>query len=244
MNNKALVILLIIAVTMTTSCSNRKVNEVELYGNTFICIMDFDDYDVPDDWKEYDLMDGACSIMMPPNMRQTKMDGWDVIDEKRGTNFSYVDTVCYENDSVDWGRFLTEQKKEHYYVRVYIDYMRGIAGTFAKPQDDVYNVDVMRQLEQMAYDEVEDKDLILNGPFVDMFPTNRWNRDKVVPEYANILDTYYRRKGLTGDGPVSVHIFIIQNDDKAVKMMMAYHDKDSLEFKDLFKSVKTFKWKQ
>ena len=54
MNNKALVILLIIAVTMTTSCSNRKVNEVELYGNTFICIMDFDDYDVPDDWKEYD----------------------------------------------------------------------------------------------------------------------------------------------------------------------------------------------
>ena len=96
----------------------------------------------------------------------------------------------------------------------------------------------------MAYDEVEDKDLILNGPFVDMFPTNRWNRDKVVPEYANILDTYYRRKGLTGDGPVSVHIFIIQNDDKAVKMMMAYHDKDSLEFKDLFKSVKTFKWKQ
>ena len=122
--------------------------------------------------------------------------------------------------------------------------MRGTAGTFAKPQDDVYNVDVMRQLEQMAYDEVEDKDLILNGPFVDMFPTNRWNRDKVVPEYANILDTYYRRKGLTGDGPVSVHIFIIQNDDKAVKMMMAYHDKDSLEFKDLFKSVKTFKWKQ
>lgn len=122
--------------------------------------------------------------------------------------------------------------------------MRGTSGTFAKPKDHVLNVDVMRQLEQMVYDEVKDKSLILNGPFVDMFPTNRRNRDKVVPEYTNILDTYYRRKSVIGDGPVSVHIFIIQNDDKAVKMMMAYHDKDSLEFKDLFKSVKTFKWKQ
>ena len=34
----------------------------------------------------------------------------------------------------------------------------------------------------------------------------------------------------------------MQNDDKMVKMMIAYHDKDSLIFKDLFQSVKTFEW--
>ena len=108
------------AVAIMMSCSNHKVNETELYGNTFIRIMDFNDFDVPDDWKEYDLMDGVCSIMMPPNIRQTKMDGWDIIDETKGTNFCYVDTTDHENDSFDWEEYLKHPRKEHYYTRIYL----------------------------------------------------------------------------------------------------------------------------
>ena len=97
-------------------------------------------------------------------------------------------------------------------------------------------------LDKMVDEEIQDRNLILNGPFMDCSTTNQIfdKNNKLIR--THFLDTYYRRKSVTGDSPVSVHIYIMQNDDKMVKMMVAYHDKDSLIFKDLFQSVKTFEW--
>ena len=166
-------------------CKERIPSEIELYGNTFINIRS-GKFDVPADWVRYSLMDSACSIMMPPNMKETPLDGINVINKKRGTNFAFRDTT---------------NSQKHYYSRVAIDYFKVNQGTFAKPDEYVLNSDMY---------------------------------------FA--LDKIYRRKSVTGDSPVSVHIYIMQNDDKMVKMMVAYHDKDSLIFKDLFQSVKTFEW--
>ena len=234
MKNIAWIGFVIMIACMVISCKQRKVSDMELYGNTFIHI-NMDDFDVPYNWTEYELMDGACSIMMPPYMKKTVWDGTDVIDDKKGTNF------CY-NDTTDWNDSVSVKSRKYYYTRVYVDYIRASHGTFSKPGDIVSSAETDQQLEQMAYNEIQDRTLILNGPFVDWFFTNNPLTNGQKP--TQVLDTYYRRKGLTGEGPVSVHIFLIQNDDKAVKIMMAYHDKDSLEFKDLFNSAKTFRWKQ
>ena len=233
MKNIAWIGFVIMIACMVISCKQRKVSDMELYGNTFIHI-NMDDFDVPYNWTEYELMDGACSIMMPPYMKKTVWDGTDVIDDKKGTNF------CY-NDTTDWNDSVSVKSRKYYYTRVYVDYIRASHGTFSKPGDIVSSAETDQQLEQMAYNEIQDRTLILNGPFVDWFFTNNPLTNGQKP--TQVLDTYYRRKGLTGEGPVSVHIFLIQNDDKAVKIMMAYHDKDSLEFRDLFNAAKTFRWK-
>jgi len=207
-------------------CKERIPTDLELYGNTFINIGS-GKFDVPSDWIRYDLMDSACSIMMPPNMKETMLDGAYVIDKKEGTNFSFRDTT---------------DSQKHYYSRVALDYVRTNEGTFAKPDEYVLNSDVYWTLDKMVDEEIQSRELILNGPFMDCSTTNQMfdKQNKLTRIY--FLDTYYRRKSITGDSPVSVHIYIIQNDDKMVKMMIAYHDKDSLVFKNLFQSIKTFEW--
>lgn len=208
------------------ACKERIPSKVELYGNTFINIRS-GKFDVPSDWIRYSLMDSACSIMMPPNMKETELDGVNIIHKKRGTNFTFRDTT---------------DNQRHYYSRVAIDYFKVNFGTFAKPDEYVLNTDMYLALEKMVDEEIQNRDLILNGPFMDCSTTNQMfdKNNKLTRTY--FLDTYYRRKSTIGDSPVSVHIYIMQNDDKMVKMMIAYHDKDSLIFNNLFQSVKTFEW--
>lgn len=209
-------------------CKERIPSEMELYGNTFINIRSWK-FEVPSNWVRYNLMDSACSIMMPPYMKETVLDGGYVIDKKNGTNFSFRDTT---------------DSQKHYYSRVAIDYIRMNHGTFAKPDEYVLSTENYMALDKMVDEEIQDRDLILNGPFMDCSTTNLLfdKNNKLTKTY--FLDTYYRRKSITGDSPVSVHIYIMQNDDKMVKMMIAYHDKDSVVFNNLFQSIKTFEWNQ
>ncbi|WP_315332661.1 hypothetical protein [Prevotella histicola] len=210
-------------------CKESVRNDLDLYGNTFINI-DSKEFKVPSDWIRYNLMDSACSIMMPPNMKETVWDGFHFIDKSEGTTFSFNDTT----DSL-----------EHFYSRVAIDYFRANQGTFAKRNEYlVLDKEAYTALDNMVDAELESPDLILNGPFYDCSETNQMPSTDNGFTSTYYLDTYYRRRGLTGNGPVSVHIFIMQNDDKMVKMMISYHDKDSLTFNNLFQSIKTFKWNE
>ena len=109
------------------------------------------------------------------------------------------------------------------------------------PDEWALSAENIMALDEMVDGEIKDRSLILNGPYFDCSTTNQmFKNNKLTRTYY--LDTYYRRKSITGDSPVSVHIFFLQNDDKMVKMMIAYHDKDSLIFQNLFNSIKTFEW--
>ena len=138
-------------------CKERIPSEIELYGNTFINIRS-GKFDVPADWVRYSLMDSACSIMMPPNMKETPLDGINVINKKRGTNFAFRDTT---------------NSQKHYYSRVAIDYFKVNQGTFAKPDEYVLNSDMYFALDKMVDEEIQDRNLILNGPFMDCSTTNQ-----------------------------------------------------------------------
>lgn len=209
-------------------CKESVRNDLDLYGNTFINIGS-KEFKVPSDWIRYNLMDSACSIMMPSNMKETVWDGFHFIDKSEGTTFSFNDTT---------------DSKKHFYSRVAIDYFREKQGTFAKRNEYILVSEVYKLLDKMVDAEIKNPDLILNGPFFDCSETNQMPSTDNGFTSTYYLDTYYRRKGLTGNGPVSVHIFIMQNDDKMVKMMISYHDKDSLTFHNLFQSIKTFKWNE
>lgn len=216
---------LYILAILLIACKEKVPSELEMYGNTFGRISS-GLFDVPSDWVRYNLMDSTCSIMMPPNMRETFLDGVIIIDKNMGTNF------CY-HDSTD--------NLKHYYSRVAIDFVKTKKGSFAKPDEWVLSAESIMALDKIVDSEIQDRSLILNGPYFDCSTTNQmFKNDKLTRTY--FLDTYYRRKSITGDSPVSVHIFFLQNDDKMVKMMIAYHDKDSLVFQNLFNSIKTFEW--
>lgn len=120
------------------ACKERIPSEVELYGNTFINIRS-GKFDVPSDWIRYSLMDSACSIMMPPNMKETELDGVNIIHKKRGTNFTFRDTT---------------DNQRLYYSRVAIDYFKVNFGTFAKPDEYVLNTDMYLALEKMVDEEI------------------------------------------------------------------------------------------
>ena len=210
---------------LLVACKKKVPSEIEMYGNTFGRIS-CDEFQVPCYWSKYNLMDSSCSIMMPPNMRETSFDGVDIIDKEMGTNFCYHDL---------------KNRNNHYYCRVTIDYIRAQKGTFLMPSEWALNTEIKMALDEIVDRETENKRLILNGPYFDCLTTNqKIKNNKYTRTY--FLDTYYRRKSVTGDSPVSVHIFCLQNDDKMIKMMIAYHDKDSIVFKNLFNSIKTFKW--
>lgn len=215
-------------VILLIGCKESVPSDTKLYGNTFINIQS-KEFKVPTDWIRYNLMDSACSIMMPPNMKETVLDGFNFIDKSEGTTFSFNDTT---------------DSKKYFYSRVAIDYFREKQGTFAKRNEYILDSEVYKLLDKMVDAEIKNPDLILNGPFYDCSETNQMPSTDNGFTSTYYLDTFYRRKGLTGNGPVSVHIFIMQNDDKMVKMMISYHDKDSLTFNNLFQSIKTFKWNE
>lgn len=69
-------------------------------------------------------------------------------------------------------------------------------------------------------------------------------RDIIITQLGRVaLDLCYQRKGNPVDsGPVTVHIFCLQNVDEAVHIIISYHDKDKDKYKDLFNVINTFDW--
>ena len=233
---KKVVMLVVSTVVVLSACTRHHVSDMELYGNTFIHLND-SDFTAPSDWVEYSLIDSSFTISIPPYMRRSIIDGMRML-EKNEAVFSH-------NDSVTNG--------EHRYGRIWIGYSKVPEGTANAVTDyiNTYEPQTYKALEQIvdnalgkgpdspsAQDGVP-AGKVLNGPFYDCLYIGKhdWQRS-----YA--IDAYYRRGGHTkGKGAVSCHIFIVQNFDEMVNITVSHHDKDSADFKDLFKIIKTFRWK-
>lgn len=233
---RKIIMMVVSTVVVLGSCTNHHVSDVELYGNTFIHLSD-SDFTAPSDWVEYSLMDSSFTISIPPYMKPSIIDGMRML-EKNEAVFSH-------NDSVTNG--------EHRYGRIWIGYFQVPEGTANAVTDyiNTYEPQTYKALEQIvdnalgkgpdspsAQDGVP-AGKVINGPFYDCLYIGKhdWHRS-----YA--IDAYYRRGGHTrGKGAVSCHIFIVQNYDEMVNITVSHHDKDSADFKDLFKVIKTFRWK-
>ncbi len=219
--------LFLFAITLVGCWDSKAVNDVELYGNTFIHV-DYKDFHVPNDWKTHCLFDSAFQIQLPPYMRQT---------ESYPMNEGCSSVIFTYEDSTD--------ASEYHYGRVGIDYYYHGIGDFNKADDIISYSDQKMILSSVVKRALSGGDKILgytvpdgellNGPFYDSHPL--YNHKSFIA-----YDAYYRRKGHTGEGPVSCHIFFLMNRTEAALMTVSFHDKDSVLFNNLFNLVKTFKW--
>lgn len=216
---------------MAESCNERKkISDLDYYGNTFIK-MSNDVFDTPKDWNSFVLGDGNFEIQMPPYMRDNSMPHADG-STRQTYLFNYRDT--------------TENRKYHY-GRIAIDFIKNDnfkKATEYMPYGDQY--DFWEPIVRQALKGSIGKDgfvfpdgKILNGPYYE----NLYLKCPNASIY--VYDAFYRREGhIKGEGPVSVHMFLMMNKQEAAMMTISYHDKDSVLFKDLFNVVKTFKWKE
>lgn len=230
-------VFIVILITMIFgACTSRHISDYELYGNSFIHLSD-SDFIAPSDWTEYSLMDSSFTISIPPYMRLSLIDGMRMVGKD--------EVVFSHNDSVTNG--------EHKYGRIWIGYSKVPKGTANAVTDyiNTYEPQTYQALETIVNNALgkspnspsEQNGVpagqVLNGPFYDCIYIGKHDRQR---SYA--IDAYYRRGGHTkGKGAVSCHIFIVQNYDELVNIQISHHDKDSLDFKDVFKTIKTFRWR-
>lgn len=218
----------VIAIFFIGCSDNKAPSDLERYGNTFSHINN-KRFEVPDNWNTHELFDGAFQIQLPNYMKQT--ESHPMGNSSANCIFMYRDTTDINN---------------YHYGRVGIDYYRHSGGIYAKANEYVNYSDqeiifapVLKNAlsggRKVLEYTVPDAEL-LNGPIYD---SHSLFGEKLFYAY----DAFYRRKGHTkGEGPVSCHIFLMMNKTEAALVTIAFHDKDSILFENLFNAVKTFQW--
>lgn len=221
------ILLILFIATMVSCWGNKHNSDAELYGNTFIHV-DYKDFQAPNDWNTHCLFDNAFKIQLPPYMQQTEFHPM-----KDGCS----SVVFMYRDSTD--------ASEYHYGRVCIEYYYHAKGDFNKAdeyisysdQEMVLSPVVKRALSggMKILDYTVPDGELLNGPFYDSHQIYDY-------KFFYAYDAYYRRKGHTGNGPVSCHIFFLMNRTEATLMTVSFNDKDSVLFNNLFNFIKTFRW--
>ena len=231
--NKLLLIFGLLSILITTSCFNRSKANEEIYGNYYLFIATSKSFIPPKEWKTYYSKDSSYSIKIPPYMR----NAMPLEDEVNGGK---IYQFKYDTQNV---------KKEYHYALInMIDFILPGSFNYADEWINVYDENVQKILNKMVENNTAEDSVglikapkveVLNGPFFSCYSI--YPSESFKP--FHVIDTYYRRTSSIGDGPVSVHILIMQNKDEMVRMTMAFKDKDSLMFKNMFNAVKTFQWR-
>ena len=232
-------LLLIFVLTLVSSCGSNSVHHEkefwEVDGN-------FQDTVT---WNTYSYAD-AFSIMVPPYMRENQFElvGVDSTKLNNVHDNPFLVNKCTLSDKPlnshesAFTSFSSKKDSIHNsYASIKIIYMKGDDGDFS---DHLQGADLEREDSKQICDQLIKSQLgfgkLIKKRQCDMTFTQ--NGDMY-------LDICYQRVGNTkGEGPVTVHIFFIQNMDEAVEIVVSYHDKHHDVYKDLFNIIETFKWKK
>ena len=229
------IVLTIILIVGFCSCTSHSKSDQERYGNSFINLND-SDFSAPKNWQEFCLIDSSFMVLIPPYMVQSFKIGYDSL---RGNEALFIHNDSLTNNEYKYGQlYFMHRKLPGNSANAATDYIFFDSGTLRK-LDELVDYAIGKTTNDRNLQSKNPPDIILNGPFHQCLNIGHYG-DK--DAYA--IDIAYRRGGHSrGKGPVSCHYFIIQNCDEVVHIQISHHDRDSLYFKDLFKVVKTFKWK-
>lgn len=206
---------------LLSSCGNRETSNIEAeywrVDETFVS---------PSDWETREFAD-AFSLDIPPYMRETYM-----ADE--GHLLTDTPLVPGEWNETSFNSKRNDTAHDNY-AHIGIKYLKGNDGDFNGYLDCLFP----SQPEVSQFCDLLIKKQLGTGKLIKVL-----DKQFICLNDCGGLDMCYQRVGNTiGEGPVTVHIFFLQNYDEAVQVTVSYHEKNKDAYKDLYNLIATFKWK-
>lgn len=231
--------LIILAYTamLFASCGNTATTKVEKeFWETNM------DFEAPADWETYSYAD-AFSIQIPNYMKEKAYETF--IDAQKAQKGDSDFMSLQENtlgdkpleigESADMSFSARNDSTHNSYARIHIQYMKSAMDSF----NDNYDLIDMHRADTKELCDILIKNQLGNGRLIKVR-----NQEMIFTNKANVaLDVCYQREGNTdNEGPVTVHIYYLQNNDEAILLTVSYHDKNKNLYKDLFNIVETIDW--
>ena len=192
-------------------------------------VVSIPEFQVPESWTKYIIDNGAFSISVP-NTVELRNDYDEYSKHLKGIGIAYnSDAVIFQQKG------LSAKSPDAYkqYCRIMIQHIVGNKGDFL-----LYN-----QTEKIDNETKEFfrgiVDAELGGFKVLEEPTYKW----IDINGTKAVEIKYRRSG-TDNNTTACTLYLLFNDDEAVKMIVSYREKDKdLWLPDFDNIIKTFKWK-
>lgn len=191
-------------------------------------VVSLPEFQVPESWTKYIIDNGAFSISVP-NTVELRNDYDEYTKILKGIGIAYnSDAVVFQQKGLS--ARLPDAYKQ--YCRIMIQHIVGNKGDFLS-----YN-----QTERINNEAKEFfrgiVDAELGGFSALEEPTYRW----IDISGTKAVEIKYRRSG-TDNNTTACTLYLLFNDDEAVKMIVSYREKDKeLWLPDFDDIVKTFKW--
>ena len=191
-------------------------------------VVSIPEFQVPESWTKYIIDNGAFSISVP-NTVELRNDYDEYSKLLKGIGIAYnLDAVIFQQKG------LSAKSPDAYkqYCRIMIQHIVGNKGDFL-----LYN-----QTEKIDNETKEFfrgiVDAELGGSRALEEPTYKW----IDINGTKAVEIKYRRSG-TDNNTTACTLYILFNDDEAVKMIVSFREKDkALWLPDFDNIIKTFKW--
>ena len=191
-------------------------------------VMSIPEFQVPESWTKYIINNGAFSIYVP-NTVELRNDYDEYSKHLKGIGIAYnSDAVIFQQKG------LSAKSPDAYkqYCRIMIQHIVGNKGDFLR-----YN-----QTERIDNETKEFfrgiVDAELGGFKILEEPTYKW----IDINGTKVVEIKYRRSG-TDNNTTACSLYLLFNDDEAVKMIVSFREKDkALWLPDFDNIIKTFKW--
>lgn len=185
------------------------------------------DFQKPQNWTEYEI-DGGFSISVPPTVELRHE--YDIYTKQLDSMHLNVnkDAVIFQQKGLYNGA------NDNHYCRIILQHFIGSNGDFLKSNEQ----ELLDKEWQDALIEMVDAELFGMQKLVEK-PTFKWIN---VNEMTRAIEVIYRRSG-NNENTTHVTIYLLQNYNEMVKMMVSYREQEKeLWLPDLENVIKTFKW--
>lgn len=186
---------------------------------------------IPADWETYD-EDGVFEILIPPTVELRKdEDAYSSL--LRNLNLAQDEGIVIFQQK---GLSRQEESARSQYCRIMIQLIQGNRGDFmTTTETEVFDYEWKSAFDEMVKENI--------GPSAKLIGNYSYRWKNI--NGANCIQIDYRRTGSNFDSsiPVVVRMALFQNDDKMVRMVLSYREKEQELWKEDFEIVlNSFKW--
>lgn len=194
-------------------------------------IVALSNYSPPSSWTKYLISNGAFSIYVPNTVElRNEYDPYTILQKELGFVCN-SDVVIFQQKTLGNGNFA---EADNHYCRIMIQHFKGDYGDFLmSTQTECIDYETKELLYEIAKNELGGYDFLEE-------PTYRW----IDISGIKAIEIKYRRNGNDGN-TTACAIYLLQNSNEMVKMMVAYREQEKERWlPDMNNVIKTFKWRE